>query len=445
VLFFFISIRVSLSFQRSDIVPSSGLSLLESESVNKYLSTLIRVGEEKQDIERKLSCQGEKIVNPDSSIEFHYASLMKDTYSEPVEHIYVIYDAYGKARKFAYIDLIQSGKALYRVPPNRKLREDLQYYDLYNANILLSPSMNLYEVEEIIGVPVSAYIVDKNGDSIITTLFFGKFKTDDIFKTNYKSQIVVVLNEVTGTTSVSYYNPIDEYDSLPTDEMTRMLRRQYAGLEEFLFDRYVYEKAFLLHDISKEQVELILETKGFLLSPGLTPADKTSDPELETQSVEQNDPKQVETPEDEQSGPVIERYIYTISNPADPRGAMPRNVFWVEYTDGSITSVLYKNLRLSGYAVNTTGHLNSDSFSRGMTLTVATRIAGILPSFAILDKDTTTLYYGQEILSEYTGVSDYSIKLTFVQNGRLLSKTEFFEGNKTEEIEERSDTDANKL
>ncbi|MCL1830517.1 MAG: hypothetical protein FWG21_03710, partial [Oscillospiraceae bacterium] len=346
VCFFFMSISVALSFQRSDIVPSSGLSLFESENVNKYVSTLLRVGDEKQHLEARLSCQGERKVNADSSVEFHYASLDKDIDGEALERIYVIYDAYGRVRRYAYINVVQSVTKLYREPSNGKLREDMNYYELNDKNILLSPSMHLYEVEEIIGVPVSAYTVDKNGDSFITTYYFGEFYAPDIFNCNYKSQIMVTLNDVTGVTTVSYYTPVTEDNALPLDELSRTLRRQYAGLADYLTDRFAYERIFLLQDSFEEQVSLILDSKGIPVSlPISSPEQSDEETDIDIEEIEEQPTEQIELP-------LHECYIYRTANPADPAGSIYRSFYRVEYIDSLISSVSYRNTRLGGYDVD---------------------------------------------------------------------------------------------
>ena len=437
VCLFFATIGIALSFQRSDIVPSSGLSLFESNNVNKYMSTLIRIGEEKQALEIKLSCQGERKVNADSSIEFHYASLDKDDDGNTVEHISVIYDAYGRVRRFAYINTIQSSLELYREPSSGKLREGMNYYEMNDKNILLSSSMNLYEVEEIIGVPVSAYMVEKNGDSFITTYYFGRFFAGDIFDCNYKSQIVVTLNEVTGVTGVSYYNPISDGNPLPLDELTRTLRRQYAGLDEYLIDRFAYERIFLLFDIHPEQAELILGVKGISLNSGAvkTAGENETSGEVPEKNTEQSGG---ELPKPEET--VYESYVYRTVNPVDPAGSY-RNFYKVDYADSVTTSASYRNTRLCSYTVDTLSHINKNSFTSGMTYDTVMKIIGILPSAAEYDLSTVKLYFGQELRVD--GNIYYPLKLTFVSGSKRLVAAEFYQAQGIENPLEETDSSEN--
>ena len=439
IMFFFSSIAVALSFQRSDIVPSSGLSLFESDSVNKYMSTLIRVGDEKQELESKLSCQGERKVYANSSIEFHYQSLGKTEDNSATEYIYVIYDAYGRVRRFAYIDTLQAGKELFHEPSNGKLREGVNYYELNDKNILLSPSMHLYEVEEIIGVPVSAYIVDKNGDSFITTYYFGRFYADDIFNCNYESQIVVTLNDVTGMTSVSYYNPITESNPLPLDELTRTLRRQYADLHEYLIDRFAYEKIFLLDDTTLSQVELMLQSKGIRIHiPVATSQIQEPDEDIvDFQEKDINDNEE-EPPENPR-----EVFVYRTENPADSSSSLYRNFYRVEYYNGIVESVSYRNTRLANYSVDTLNHLNSYSFNVGMSYDAAIGVVGILPSAAEYDFNSLTLYFGQGM---YIGNGvEYPLKLSFTSGGNRLLKAEFYQPVEKDSIIREEDLAEEKL
>lgn len=421
ICLFFFSIGITLTFQRSDIVPSSGLSLFENDSVNKYISTLLRVGNTKEELESKLSCSGKRKVNIDSSIEFHYESLNKDENGNAYEYIYVIYDAYGKVRRYAYLDVKQSQKDLFMEPSNGKLKESLDYYELTDKNILLSPSMNLYEVEEIIGLPVSAYVVDKNGDSFITTYYFGTFQADDIFTGNYKSQIVVTLNDVTGVTDVSYYNPISSSNPLPLDELTRNLRRQYAGLNEYLSDRFAYEKIFLLNDISPSQVELILATKGIPINTTSVKPTPNDNSKEEDPLEESEDNENIEEKDEE----IVESFVYRTSNPVDTKGSLYRNFYSIEFHDSLIYSVSYRNTRLGSYAVDTLGHLNNNSFYSGMSYDSALAAAGVLPSAAEANSNIIIIYFGQEMRNK--GVIDYPLKLTFVANSMRLVSAEFYQ------------------
>ncbi|MCL2539180.1 MAG: hypothetical protein FWE66_02465 [Oscillospiraceae bacterium] len=423
-LFYFTSIGVSLSFQRSDIVPSSGLSLFESVNVNKYDSTLIRVGDQKQNLERRLSCQGDRVFRYDGTPVYHYASLGKNDDNEPDEQIFVVYDAYGKARSIAYVDVIQSSRDLYREPSNRKLKEGIQYFELDDKNIRLSPSMNLYEVEEIVGVEVSAYVVVKSGESIITTLYFGKFVYDDIFTTNYMSQIVVVLNEAAGTTSVTYHNPAESESSLPLNELSKNLRRQYAGVDEYLFDRFAFERMFLLLDLTPEQSDILLSAKGNQIKLNEAPVEEEDD-DIGEEQQEETEPELPET--------IFESYVYRLRNPSEEGKTYFRYSYTVDYEDGLSTAARFRNERLSVFAGDTISHLNRRSFNIGMSYYDVVALAGILPSAAECSDDRFTLHYGREEAVE-DEKQVYSLSLTFDTSRRRLLKFEFYEIPETEEI-----------
>ena len=425
IIFFFCSIAVSLSFQRSDIVPSSGLSLFESDSVSKYESTLIRIGEKKQSLELKLSCQGERIMKSDGSVEYHYASVSKTEDDLHAERVIVVYDAYADVRKFAYIDTIQSSRDVLRLPASRKIKEGTQYYELADINIKLSPSMNLYEVEDIVGIPVSAYVVDKNGDGIISTLYFGKFFTKDIFSSGYKSQIIVVLNEAAGLTSVEYCYPSDENGPFPVEELSRQLRRQYASVDEYLLDRYAFEKVYLIREISPEQADLLLSVTGRLMTP-LSVAEE--EPEQTDEAGTDEEPEQLSVQETEQEEePPVLLYEYNIRNPVEGGRTYYRYSYEITYSEGFSRSVLFRNERLAGFTGNTLEHINRRSYYAGMSHDQAVVQTGILPSAVWYDKYIITYFYGHEIIQEDSEEPVFQMSLTFSANSMKLLYSEFYQ------------------
>ncbi len=429
-LFFFVAIGISLTFKRSDIVPSSGLSLMESENVNKYVSTLLRIGDSKQDLERKLSCQGNRVITDNNVIKYTYDSLEKGNANAPLEQIFVLYDAYGNARRIAYFDNFQSTRDLYREPSTHKLKTDLQYYELEDFNIKLSPTMNIFEVEKVIGVDVSAYTVEKSGEYSITTLYFGKLICDDIFSTNYRSQIVVVLDEEAAKTSVSYYNQIDSNNPFPLDEFNKPLKRQYAWFDEYLADRYAFERSFLLFDTKLSQTQLILNSTG-----GPLPSkDRGTDSENDQKTT--SDPKEdKEDPKDKETVPVVESYGFRIRRPYNESRSY-RYEYDVVFTDGIATSVTFKNELLAGYARNTLTDLNKNSLYHGMSLTLAMKAVGILPSAMEQNLKTTTLFYGAEQTDPETGELVYPLSLVVSREGDWLLSANFYEPDSPKEAEE---------
>ena len=68
------AISIGLSFERGDIVPSTGLSIAESDLVSFDNAVQISIGQKKRDVEYMLSCAGKK----ESVDEFSYSSTEKD-------------------------------------------------------------------------------------------------------------------------------------------------------------------------------------------------------------------------------------------------------------------------------------------------------------------------------------------------------------------------------
>jgi hypothetical protein len=156
----------------------------------------------------------------------------------------------------------------------------------------------------------------------------------------------------------------------------------------------------MLYDTTRDQAALILETDGL-------PINSTS------------------LVNDNKEGPLVENYVFRSFNPLDTRGSAYRSYYNIEFTDGLATSIIYRNIRLANYAVNTLGHLNEYSFSNGMSYEAAVKTVGVLPSAAECNLTTLVLYFGQEIRHE--GISSYPLKLIFTLSNKQLYRAEFYE------------------
>ena len=229
-------------FERSDIVPSSGLSVIESDSVNRENAELLYIGQGKNNLELMLSCRGVRL----SQDEYVYSSEERDASGESVRVIYVTYDAYGNVRRFAFVD-----RALSRRPLEIKITD---------VGLLLDARMTVAETERFVGAPVSAFTVDKSG---MTTVFFGILDTGrDLFDSALTSELMLKIDRAGNNVQSLYYAAYDPENPMPYDELDREYRRQYSNLTYFLADRAAYERIFLLAGKTRQQADAILGTEG---------------------------------------------------------------------------------------------------------------------------------------------------------------------------------------
>ena len=332
-------ISVGLSFERSDIVPSSGLSVAESKYVTFENALQIAVGQKKSQVELLLSCIGEK----QSVDEFSYSSTEKMADGRALWEIRVVYDAYGLVRRFGYID--HSVAEGYGV----KIR---------NVGMLISPSMDVGEAAEELGAPVSAFWVDKSGTKY---LYYGHYLFENnLFESNKTAELVVRLNEEAIQTQVGYYLAESPEDPLRMRELQPATKHQYSSLVQYDTDRAVYRRVYLLPGKTKHQVDILL---------GM--ADEVAETELE------NGNKQ---------------YTYLCGKGSDGY----RYSYTVEFSGKNAVSASMRNHHL-GVVKDTLKDLNSYFLPKANTLYEVSEELLILPTYAgITGEGEIILGYGLE-------------------------------------------------
>ncbi|NLL91830.1 MAG: hypothetical protein GX222_05345, partial [Ruminococcaceae bacterium] len=245
IVLFFMVVSSSLTFERSDIVPSSGLSLFESDGVSRENFLSLNINQKKVDLEKILGCQGLRL-NAD---EYLYNSSEKDSFGVPHQQIFSIYDAFGKVRRLAYID--------------NRIKNKVISPAITDLNPLLSPSMQPHEVESAVGSEATAYVFDKNG---VKRFYFGKYNPVEIFDPVYKSEILVTLDSSSSLTSTEYFFPTETgLNHLPINSLDGTMRQQYARIDEYIEDREMFEKTFLVLGRGPEQCQTLFKHKGLLL------------------------------------------------------------------------------------------------------------------------------------------------------------------------------------
>ncbi|NLC79196.1 MAG: hypothetical protein GX683_05685 [Ruminococcaceae bacterium] len=361
------TLSVSFGCERSDIVPSSGLSVMESEFVNEENAVGIYIGQKKNELELMLSCTGLRL----SSDEYCYDSLEKDENGEPVCRIYVIYDAYANVRRFGYVNYVNS-------------KSDVDCA-IKRYNRLLYPGMNALEVEDAIGVPCSAFYVDKSG---LMTVYFGVFNTEkSVFSTEQKSELVIKLNTSSQQVDAQFYYPYDSENPLAVGELTKSFRRQYSNYSLFLADKLSLERAFLIFDKSVEEVGTILDTK---------------DEEIrELNGGEMH---------------IYNKYVL-LDNVQNDRYRYATNYYY----DGIAEEVSFENLILEQRE-----DMLADSAEYGlrigMTRYEVYDAIGELPSALAINYSETTLCYGKKIASFSRLTSNYELVLVFDTKTDSLSE-----------------------
>ena len=230
-------ISVGLSFERGDIVPSSGLSIAESDLVNLNNALQISIGQRKRDVEFMLSCSG----NKESVDEFSYTSTEKDANGEPVCEIRVVYDAYGLVRRYGFVD---------------HTRSESYGVTIKNVKNYVSPSMEIPEAYESLEMEPSAFWVDKSGTKY---LYFGHYLfEDDLFNVNKTAELVLRLREGQLQTQAGYYLAESPEDPLRVKELPAATKHQYASIVQYDTDRAVYRRVYLLPGKTKEEVDILL-------------------------------------------------------------------------------------------------------------------------------------------------------------------------------------------
>lgn len=354
----FTTLSFSFGFERSDIVPSSGLSIMENENVNKENTTKIYIGQTKTELELMLSCTGYRL-SPD---EYCYSSSEKDEKGNPDERIFVIYDSYGKVRRFGYVNYVECDVAFGG--------EVIRY------NRQLSPSMDAIQTEEIIAEPCSAFTVDKSG---LTTVYFGVLNVNEgIFSVQQKSELVIKLNSKSQQIDAQFYYPFDRLNPLSTNELTKDLKRQYSNMSLYLADKLSFERAFLIQGKTAEQVDIILDTKDM-------------------SEVEIKDGTMI----------IYKKYVL-IDDVQNDRYKYAANYF----NGGEAQEISFENLVLGKKSDMLTDY-REYGLNLGMTRYEVYRAIGAMPSAVYLNSKTVTISYGQKIGDFTNPRYNYDLVLSF--------------------------------
>ena len=155
------------------------------------------------------------------------------------------YDAYGLVRRYGYVDHALSES--YGV-------------QIRNVGTMVSPSMDVGEVVEVLETPVSAFWVDKSGTK---TVYFGHYLFEDrLFENNKTAELVLRLNEGQIQTQVGYYLAESPDDPLRVDELPVATKHQYSSLVQYGTDRAAYRRVYLLPGKTKAQTDILLGMAG---------------------------------------------------------------------------------------------------------------------------------------------------------------------------------------
>ncbi len=333
----FSALAVSTRFERSNIVPSSGLLLTQSDSVDREHAMSISIGQPKQELELMLNCQGQRL----SSDEYFYCSVMCDDDGDPVSQIFVEYNAYGSVRRYAFVD--------------RTISEQLLKVGIKNVGTSVAPSMSIANIEEAVGQPCSAFTVESSGALI---LHFGRYKADeDPLSTAFRSELFITVNKETATKTCDYYYRYDIMNVYPYDSMSGGLSSQFSRFDEYIESRYQSERSLMLCGKSMNQVAQILGSSGHTI-------------------------------ESDEEGIIY--YGYVIGSKLNSKVSFE---YTVEYRDNIAQSVKYTESRLCTKGNGELGEYG-ERLSLGMSELEVRHLMEILPSGVTVDADGTVLGYG---------------------------------------------------
>ncbi len=246
----FAALGIANGFERSDIVTSSGLSVVESYNITLENAQRIAIGQSKTELELMLSCRGTRVTSTD----YIYYSAERSLSGTSLAEIHVTYDAYGNVRRFGYIDHVHSGEPL-PIP-------------IADYTATLNTDMTPQQAGETLGAPVSAFWHDKSGE---TTVFFGILDTArSLYDGTLTSELVVQLdaNDADPVRNLYYY-PYNPRNTLPFDNLDKQFRRQYSNVTNYRADRAAYERIFLLVGLERRQVDAILGTDDVEYAPAV--------------------------------------------------------------------------------------------------------------------------------------------------------------------------------
>lgn len=329
----FAVLNFTFTFQRSDVVPSTGLSVMESGDVNRVNAERIYIGQGKNDLELMLSCRGLRL----STSDYYYCSTAKDDAGRALQQIYIRYDAYGRVRGVAYLDITACGRTL-----------DLIFWDIEQY---LNADMSNATVENLVERSLSAFRLERSGKR---TIFFGRLKEDsDLFSDTLRSELVISLDPESRAARAGFYLAFDRLSALPESE-TELLTRQYRSFSRYLEDRDSFERVDLLFGRSRFELDVVLGGGDY------------------------------ETDED---GVLRGSYRVPLSDGSVCRYEAVFN------GDGRAESITYVN----GYLEQLSGTLvASESYDiyRGMSLADVYRALQVIPVSAHRTADMLTLYFG---------------------------------------------------
>ncbi len=235
----FAALSIAVRFPLVDVVPSSGLSVYNSEQVDKTHAEQLYIGQSKESVELSLSCAGTRL---DANSYVYYSELG----TSGGERIYAVYDAYGEARSLAYIDPVRA---------NRVINPEIT--DLSEK---LAAVTTIAEVESACGYELSSFKTDKSGVSVIR---FGWLDTArGVFDELPTGELEITLSGGGHGAQAAYYAARDPENPFPATVWDDKLTRQYNNNSYYIADRAAYERLFLLLGLKREQANLLLGTEG---------------------------------------------------------------------------------------------------------------------------------------------------------------------------------------
>ncbi len=340
VVLLFVTLSQSFRFERSDIVPSSGMSVRESDDVNKENIALIEIGTPQNTLERLINCRGQRLSNT----EFYYCSVTRTPDGRRHSEAYITYDAYGHVRRILYLDNSQQLFPL-----------SMTYVE---ANAYLLPDMTVTQMEEALNYPLSAFSLDKSG---VRQLYFGRiFDLSGGKRTDYTAELVVESSVAQHYVDARYYYEVRAGNPLYITEIGADLRYQYRNLDEYTADLEAYERIFLLLGRQRREADAVLGTEGVDYRA-------TYDGGVICSYLVKN----------RASEETFYRYLYTVT---------------IGYDD-LVQEIIFEN-RLLGVRYDTIQDPEAYSIREGMSLYQVCDIIPLLPTYAKLDGETLTLCYG---------------------------------------------------
>lgn len=363
----FAVISVSVRFPLADVVPSSGLSVYNSDKVNKTSAEALVIGQTKESVELALSCAGTRL----DANKFVYFS---EEGRADGERIYIVYDAYGEVRRFAYIDGERAQK---------KLSPEIK--DLTAA---LGSVCAVADAERACGYELSSFWTDKSGVSVLR---FGLLDSArDVFDALPSGELEITVDANNKTARASYYAACDTNDPLPDAVVGKKLTRQYNNTDYYIADRLAYGKLFLTPGLNRSQTDALLETEGVEYMRGY-------------------------------NGATI--YTYSMRSAAADEAQYRYRIDVTFSRDDAATRAVFRNRSL---ALREDVLFDEDEYrlERGMTLDALTRELGILPTYAALDGDALTLGYGAA-LNEYEA-RELRCELTARLDAKTLTLTDYY-------------------